>query len=155
MSQPAPRRRATRLCPPEWSDHDGTGRWERVTGGGYRLLVQAVCTDVDEWSTEAEVSCNGTSHARVWIGDTSSGAYAAAMWWCEGVAEVADWHVEQVPARALTVAYGATRIPETEMGADLDLVGPIKRGILGMLEASLWAAEFTATAGDDEQGPPV
>jgi hypothetical protein len=95
VSQPAPRRRATWLCPPGWFDHDGTERWERRTGDGYRLLVQAVRTDVHEWSTEAEVSGHGTSQARLWTGDTTSGAFAAAMWWCEGVAEAADWHDKQ------------------------------------------------------------
>ncbi len=95
MSQPAPRRRATWLCPPGWVEDDDATAWRRDTSEGYRLLVQAVATDVDEWSTEAEVSGHGTSQARLWTGDTTSGAFAAAMWWCEGVAEAADWHVRQ------------------------------------------------------------
>lgn len=76
--------------PPGWFDYE-IGK-ERETDDGYRLLVQTIHTDPDEYSTEAEVSCNGTSHARVWFGDTSAAALAAAMWWCEGVAAVADWH---------------------------------------------------------------
>lgn len=83
------------MRPAGWVEDDDAAAWRRDTSEGYRLLVQAVRTDVDEWSTEAEVSCNGTSHTWLWIGDTTSGAFAAAMWWCEGVAEAADWHDKQ------------------------------------------------------------
>lgn len=73
-----------------WTDVEGTRI--RETSDGYRLLVQTVRTDVDEYSIEAEVSCNGTSYAQLWLGDVSDSAIGAAMAWCEGVAAVADWH---------------------------------------------------------------
>lgn len=56
-----------------------------------RLIVQAVQTDVDEFSVEAEVSGFGTCQSWTWFCRTDDDAWIAAAAWAEGVAAAADW----------------------------------------------------------------
>lgn len=76
---------------PGWDrDEDGRLRNDR---DGYRLLVQSIQTDVDEFSVEAEVSGHGASQSWTWFCRTDDDAWLAAAAWAEGVAAAADWEV--------------------------------------------------------------
>lgn len=74
-------------------DDDGRLRADR---GRYRLLVQSVQTDVDEFSVEAEVSGFGTCQSWTWFCRTDDAAWLAAAAWAEGVAAAADWEAPGV-----------------------------------------------------------